>query len=141
MRRQVVRDRHGRGLRGPLAPAGNPCARTRNEEFNDLVLDAVERLERRWRRELAVVEFAVEAVPPAPAIPPEGLVDAGAPLGRLQPGGAGHPARVVIYRRPVEARTRGRSERAVLVQDVVVEQVAQLLGLDPEAIDPGYHGD
>ncbi|MGQ0632836.1 MAG: metallopeptidase family protein [Sporichthyaceae bacterium] len=138
MRRRVVRDRHGRGLRGPLAPAGNPCARTRAEEFNDLVLDAVERLERRWRRELAVVEFAVEAVPPAVTDP---IPAPAAPLGRLHPGGAGHPARVVIYRRPVEARAHGRAERAALVQDIVVEQVAQLLGLDPETVDPGYGSD
>src|SRR3712207_8198549 len=57
------RDRHGRGLRGRLVPAEVPLARSRAEQFDDLVLDAVEDLERRWERELAGVEFAVEDVP------------------------------------------------------------------------------
>lgn len=105
------------------------------------MLDAVERLDRRWRRELAVVEFAVEAVPPAPATAADALGPEAAPLGRLHPGGAGHPARVIVYRRPVEARAHSRSERAALVQDVVVELLAELLGLDPESVDPGYGSD
>jgi hypothetical protein len=42
------RDRHGRGLRGRLVPDGVPLARSRAEQFDDLVLDAVEDLERRW---------------------------------------------------------------------------------------------
>jgi hypothetical protein len=39
--------------------------RSRAERFDDLVLDAVERLEKQWAAELADVEFAVEDVPPA----------------------------------------------------------------------------
>ncbi len=62
------RDRRGRGLRGELAPRGVPLARTRSEEFDDLILDAVEDLERSWASELADVEFAVEDVPPVPAL-------------------------------------------------------------------------
>src|SRR3712207_57962 len=57
------RDRHGRGLRGRLVPAEVPLSRSRAEQFDDLVLDAVEDLERRWEKELAGVEFAVEDVP------------------------------------------------------------------------------
>src|SRR3712207_9516262 len=57
------RDRHGRGLRGRLVPDGVPLARSRAEQFDDLVLDAVEALERRWEKELAGVEFAVADVP------------------------------------------------------------------------------
>ena len=34
------RDRHGRGLRGVLAPPGVPLYRTRTERFDDLVLQA-----------------------------------------------------------------------------------------------------
>jgi len=134
------RDRHGRGLRGPLAPPDSPLSRTRAEAFNDLVLDAVERLEGRWRRELAAVEFAVEAVP-APAA--AGVATAtgapdGVPLSRLHAGGAGRNARIVLYRRPIEARAKGRGDLALLVHDLIVEQVAELLGLAPEAIDPDY---
>lgn len=132
------RDRRGRGLRGPLAPPESPLSRTRAEAFNDLVLDAVERLEVRWRKELAAVEFAVEAVPSSEAVPEVATSPGGVPLSRLHHGGAGRNARIVLYRRPIEARAKGRADLAVLVQDLIVEQVADLLGIAPEAIDPDY---
>src|SRR5437763_1122070 len=62
--RRRRRDRHGRGLRGPLSPPGTPLARSRAQVFDDLVLDAVERLEQRWSQQLAELEVAVEEVPP-----------------------------------------------------------------------------
>ncbi|MBW3615999.1 MAG: metallopeptidase family protein [Actinobacteria bacterium] len=63
------------------------------------------------------------------------------PLGRLLPAGTdsrGRPtaARVVVYRRPLEARAADRTELAELVHDVVVDQVARLLQLDPDEVDP-----
>jgi predicted Zn-dependent protease with MMP-like domain len=134
--RPYRRDRHGRGLRGPLAPPDSPLTRSRTERFADLVLDGVERLERRWRRELQEVEFAVEEVPPA-----DSAVDGPVPLGRLYRGGAGRDARIVLYRRPIEARATGRADLAALVQDLLTEQVADLLGLEPEAVDPDYGTD
>ncbi len=131
------RDRHGRGLRGPLAPAGIPLSRTRAQHFDDLVLDAVSRLEARWEKQLAGVEFAVEEVPPAdPDVPGDPV-----PLGRLHPAVAGKPARIVVYRRPAQARAEGDEELAALVFDIVVEEVARLLGVDPETVDPGYSDD
>lgn len=48
---------------------------------------------------------------------------------------------MVVYRRPVEIRTKGRDERAALVHEVVVEQVAELLGLTPDTVDPRYGED
>ncbi|MFZ5870837.1 MAG: metallopeptidase family protein [Actinomycetota bacterium] len=131
------RDRRGRGLRGPLLPPELPAARSRSERFDDLVLDAVERLERRWRAELESIEFAVEDVPPADPSPWE---DGGVPLGRFFPAERGLPARVVVYRRPVETRADA-AELPVFVHEVVVEQVASALGLEPERIDPGYGRD
>ena len=153
------RDRHGRGLRGPLVPTSVnvggrdvrvPAAQTRGERFDDLVLDAVEELEQRWARELEGVEFAVEDVPVVPlgsdpALDDDVLVDDTAggavPLGRLLPAGVdsrGRPtaARVVVYRRPLEARAADRTDLAELVHDVVVDQVARLLQLDPDEVDP-----
>ena len=63
------------------------------------------------------------------------------PLGRVLPAGGGYRDRIVIYRRPVEIRTKSRDERALLVHEVVVEQVADLLGLAPESVDPRYGQD
>jgi len=135
-RRNPRRDRRGRGLRGPLAPAAVPISRSRAERFDDLVLDAVERLERRWAKQLQPVEFAVEEVPPTD--------DVGAgepvPLARLFPASGALPPHIVLYRRPLEARALSRSELGALVHDVVVEEVAELLGMEPEAVDPGYEG-
>ena len=132
------RDRHGRGLRGPLLPRELPAYRTRRDRFDDRVLDAVERLEQRWAPELEDVEFAVEDIPPSDPAPWEhGEV----PLGRFFPAQGELPARVVVYRRPVESRAIDGPDAAALVHDVVVEQVAHLLGLTPEQVDPGYGED
>ena len=141
------RDRHGRGLRGRLVPPTVPLSRSRAEQFDDLVLDAVEDLERRWERELAGVEFAVEDVPWVDHSSPDDVVldsdvldDSSVPLARVLPahreGGQEHPARIVVYRRPLEIRAADRDDLADLVRDVVVDQVAVLLGRDPEEIDP-----
>lgn len=129
------RDRRGRGIRGPLLPAGLPGHLSRSQRFDEFVLDAVELLERRWRDHLEGVEFAVEEVPPSDPAPWErGEV----PLGRLFPGGSGLPTRIVVYRRPVETRAEDDLDLAHLVRDVVVEQVAHLLGLEPEDVDPHH---
>ncbi|TYP89887.1 metallopeptidase family protein [Blastococcus xanthinilyticus] len=141
------RDRHGRGLRGRLVPTQVPLSRSRAEQFDDLVLDAVEDLERRWERELAGVEFAVEDVPWVERTDPDEaeldsdvLDDGGVPLARLLPArreqGQEVPPRIVVYRRPLELRANDRDDLADLVRDVVVDQVATLLGRDPEEIDP-----
>ena len=46
------------------------------------------------------------------------------PLGRLFPAHGKVPARIVVYRRPVETRANDRRELVALVTDVVTEQVA-----------------
>ena len=46
------------------------------------------------------------------------------------------PARIVVYRRPVETRANDRRELVALVNDVVVEQVAAMLEVDPHELDP-----
>ena len=164
-----------------LAPPDVPLHRTRAERFDDLVLQAVARLEPRWEAQLAGIEFGVEEIPPSPLLtgPGRGPV----PLARLDPGGqrmpggfgegvlpevltspggagtgagaggagqggtgqsatgAGQkPPRIVVYRRPLLARADGEDDLGELVFDVVVEEFAQLLGIDPEDVDPGYSG-
>lgn len=132
------RDRHGHGIRGPLVPRELPAWRSRAERFDERVLDSVERLEQKWAHELEGVEFAVEDVPPSDPAPWEhGEV----PLGRFFPAQDQWPPRVVVYRRPVETRAADEREIGPLVHDVVVEQVAHLLGLTPEQVDPHYGED
>ena len=140
------RERHGRGLRGRLVPpsaqvAGRhvrvPLALTRSQRFDDLVRDVIVRLEGRWAADLREVEFAVEDVPPDATGWAEGVVadeTAGGPvpLGRLLRGA---PTRVVVYRRPLEARASDRADLADLVAEVVLDQVSQLLGVDRDDLD------
>ncbi|SPT53323.1 Uncharacterized protein conserved in bacteria [Actinomyces bovis] len=129
------RDRHGRGLRGPLLPAALPAWRTPSERFDELVIRVVQDLSRQVPQ-VESIQFAVEEVPPSDPAPWErGIV-----LGRgfaAEPK-AGLPARVVIYRRPVTSRAADRGELVELVHRVVVEQVATMLGRRPEEIDPQY---
>lgn len=132
MRRAKRRDRHGRGLRGPLAPPEVPISLTRSEKFDDLVREEVQRVVAPWTERLAGVEFAVEDVPhPAPE-------ETRVPLSATREVD-GTP-RVVIFRRPVESRAgaSAQSERdlATLIHDLIVEEVATLLGIPPEDVDP-----
>ena len=70
------------------------------------------------------------------------------PLARLDPGSAragelqrpGRPRAIVLYRRPLMARADDEEDLSELVLDVVVEEFARLLGVDPQAVDPGYPG-
>jgi len=147
-----------------------PLHRTRAERFDDLVLQAVARLEPQWEAHLSGVEFAVEEIPP-PDVPPvtgRGPV----PLSRLDPGSAQpagqepvgegirrevlikpdpaeapagevagqDPPRIVVYRRPLMARADGEDDLGELVFDVVVEEFARLLGIEPRDVDSGYAG-
>jgi predicted Zn-dependent protease with MMP-like domain len=132
------RDRHGRGPRGPLIPRELPGWRSRADQFDEHVLDAVALLGKRWSRELNAVEFAVENVPPTDVAPWESPA---VPLGRLVPADGSTPPRIVLFRRPIENRVSGSRELGALVHDVVVEQVASLLSLAPEDVDPAYGED
>jgi predicted Zn-dependent protease with MMP-like domain len=123
-----------------------PLYRTRSQQFDDMVLDAVARLEPRWGNELSSLEFAVQEVPE-----PEELTDIASslPLARVIAGSPdaddsrnpATPTRIVLYRRPLLARAEDDDELSDLIFDVVVEEFAQVLGLDPESVDPGYRDD
>lgn len=138
-------------MRGPIAPPQVPLSVSRGEAFVDLVHDSAERLERLWPQ-LSAVDFVVREVPVTPRDGRGTMSDAEGldafefdgetvPLGRYVAAHGDTPDRIVIYRRPVEIRTKSRDERALLVHEVVVEQVAELLGLAPESVDPRYGQD
>ena len=130
---QRRRDRRGRGLRGSLLPGDLPGARSRSEQFDELVLDAVNRVSRLWGSQLQAVDVVVEDVPPAEAD--------GVPLSLAEPASLDEPARIVVYRRPVESRAKGQQAREDLVHEVVVQAVAELLGLPLDVVDPDRDDD
>lgn len=105
---------------------------SRRTQFDDLVLDSADRVERILREHRLEVEFAVEEIPPGDPAPWEEPLP---PLGRVFPADGRLPARVVLYRRVVESEARDRADLAQLVHDVVLEQLSTLLGVDPEDLE------
>nr|WP_179665520.1 metallopeptidase family protein [Nocardioides panaciterrulae] len=127
-------------MRGPgVLPRipGQPELRTRRERFDDLALGIVTEIDDRWQQRLGLVEYAVEDTPQLPDDWTTGTV----PLSSLVRGTAGRPTRLVLFRRPIEHRCEDRSELEAMVLTVVVEQVAELLGMDAEDVDPRYERD
>lgn len=111
---------------------------SRSDAFDNLVLDAVDRIERRLPSGLGDIEMGVELVPPSDPDPWETQL---VPLARMFPADRGLPTRVVLYRRPIETRVEDPRDLPAVVNDVVVEQLAIALGVEPTALDPGYEGD
>ncbi len=135
--RRRTRDRRGRGLRGPgVMPSvlGQPVLRTRRERFDDLALGIVTEIDARWQDRLGLVEYAVEDTPQIP----DDWSSATVPLSSLVRGSGATPTRLVIFRRPIEHRCETRSDLEAMLLTVIVEQVAELLGVDAETVDPRY---
>jgi len=141
-RRSGRRDRHGRGMRGasvlpgPLSPVGTGYPPAAARRFDELVLSFVRQLQQRLPHDLAGVQFGVEETPLLPA----DWDPMDVPLATLVRATASAPARVVVFRRPIEHRSMDRAEMSGLVLAVLVEQVAELLDRDPAEIDPRYDG-
>ena len=124
-------------MRGPgILPRrpGVPELPTSRERFDELVLDVVTAIDLRWSDRLGLVEYAVED---APQIPDDWESDH-VPLSSLVRGSGATPTRLVLFRRPIEHRCETRADLAAMVLTVLVEQVAELLGVDAEEVDPRY---
>ncbi|GAB2444679.1 hypothetical protein GCM10027062_25990 [Nocardioides hungaricus] len=127
-------------MRGPAVlprRPGRPETRTRRERFDDLALDIVTDIDARWQDRLGLVEYAVEDTPRIPDDWTSGTV----PLSSLVRGTGTDPTRLVLFRRPIEHRCDTREDLEALVLTIVVEQVAELLGIDAEQVDPRYERD
>src|SRR3954471_12692299 len=126
-----------RGSAAVSRPPGRPEVPTRRERFDELALGIVTSVDRRWQDELGLVEYAVED---APQLPDDWETDH-VPLSSLVRGSGATPTRLVLFRRPIEHRAETRAQLEALLLTVVVEQVAELLGIDPDKVDPRYEGE
>ena len=121
----------------PLAPGGVPARRTPAERFDQMALRIMRAVVDRWTGELGDVELAVEEVPvipqhwASPTVPLSSYVEA---------TGSGRP-RLVLFRRPIEHRAENLAELEALLLTVIVEQLAEVLGLPVEDVLPGYEED
>ena len=102
-----------------------------------LVLGIVTDVDERWQQRLGLVEYAVEDTP----LVPDDWGDEAVPLSSLIRGTGSQPSRLVLFRRPIEHRAGSREELEALVLTIVVEQVAELLGIDADDVDPRYRAD
>lgn len=133
-----MRERRGRGKRGPqavpgpLSPRGIPLGRSSRQQFDDLVLAALDRLRPRLGADLATVEFAVEDTP----LLPDSWGEDEVPLTSVVQIPGTDRTRVVLFRLPVSHRAEGERMLENLVFTLVVEQLALVWGRDVDDIDP-----
>ena len=121
------RDRHGRGLRGPLAgpnplvsrPARPPRPSTPSEAFADAVHAAVERVARQCPEAVVDIAFGIEEVP-GPELAWSGRQ---VPLALAVEATEDRPSQLVVYRRPLEHRASSRRG----LQQLVYRQLMYLV--------------
>ncbi len=124
-------------MRGPAVLPRRPGVSERptaKDRFDEVVLDIVTEVDDRWHARLGLVEYAVEETP----FLPDDWSSETVPLSSLLRGSGARPTRLVLFRRPIEHRAETRSDLEALVLTVVVEQVAELLGIDAADVDPRY---
>lgn len=126
------RDRHGRGLRGPLLNPRMPLWRSRAQAFDELVVMCVRDLTLHLPA-VADIEFGVEDVPPSDPAPWERRA---LMCGRYFPASHTHACRIVVYRMPIQTRSFDQEELVEMLRDVMVETVAAALALTPDQVRP-----
>ena len=130
----VRRDRHDRGLIGPLLPHNAPLHETPDQFFARQMEQAISDVEIRLNKKLTTITFGIEAVPSErDFVLSEGII----PLGRIE---RGNPSVVVVYQRPIEMRASDRLKLVRVLRDVLAELLARLLNLSTQDIDPDYIG-
>ncbi|MCW2782481.1 MAG: Possibl zinc metallo-peptidase [Marmoricola sp.] len=119
---------------GPLAPNRVPAYRTEAERFDLIAVSVVGDIEDRWPDQLSRMELAVEEIP----LLPDSWAAETVPLASFVDETATSPPRLVLFRRPIEHRADTRADLEALVLTVVVEQLADFLGVTPDDVHPDY---
>ena len=122
---------------GPLAPRGVPARRSPAERFDSIALRIKRAVVDRWTGQLGDVELAVEEV----AVIPQHWISPTVPLSSYVEATGGARPRLVLFRRPIEHRAENLAELEALLLTVIVEQLADVLGLPVEDVLPGYEAD
>lgn len=98
--------------------------------------ESAQRLEQLWGERVSDIQFVVNEIPGK--LEELATWRERAPMASNTAAQPGRPAVITVYRCPVETAARGRVPTADLIHDVMVEQLSELMGLPPEAVDPGY---
>lgn len=134
------RNRHSRGQRGPVVLPRSYGGRidridpTHAEFFTACLAQAVQQVQMSWMSCPGILDNVVVGAEDVPTMPDwtEGRVPLSSAVDRSDQS----PAKVVIYRRPLELRTASRRGLAILVHRTLVEQLSALTGTPVETIDP-----
>lgn len=115
-RRRIRRDRHGRGLRGPLAAPPAPLAASPSRSF-------IREVERQWLQlvaqepHLRQTRLTVFDAPPAEL----GWVDYSVTKRRWR-----QPATLALYRLPIARAAGGQARQRALIQAAIVAGATEL---------------
>lgn len=134
----MYRNAHGRGTRTPQFGVRLPRYRTRAGFFDDITASQIKRLNAAWPELVEPVQFAVEDVPPSEPAFWEGRRGL---TSRAFPSGRGIPARIVLYRMPLQMHHPDREDLQWAIHDELVLRLAQLYGRRPSQIDPQWDQD
>lgn len=132
---RIYRNRHDRGTRTPMFGTRLPRYRTRTGMFDDMVAAQVRRLGQAWPELIRPIQFAVEDVPPSDPTPWQTEPNM---TSQCFPASHGIPARVVLYRMPLQTEAPSKLELQLAVRDELVARIAELYGRRPEEIDPDW---
>jgi hypothetical protein len=130
-----MRDRRGRGPRGPMAlpgplsPRSVPAHRAPRESFDLLVGDVLAALEAHFTVEPDHVEVVVEE---APLLPPEWTDDVPLSIVAIVPGGH----RIMLFRIPIMQRCLTTADLEDLVWSVILDRLAEVWHMSPDDLDP-----
>ncbi|MDO4913642.1 MAG: metallopeptidase family protein [Bifidobacteriaceae bacterium] len=125
---KVFRDRHGRGPRTPMFGTRLPRYRTKNGLFDDIIASQVRQLSHRFPKYVTNIQFAVEDVPPSSPMPWESNTIT---FSQSFNKSHGIPARIVLYRLPIQNHSETRIELQYLIHNEIILQLAKLYDTDP----------
>lgn len=147
-----MKDRHGRGLRGPLYPASMPRYRSRHVRFGELMSEAVDRLAAVVGSPVAMAEFHYTMIPGRledrlELVRTAGAAGAGEVMASVSGADLADAAlRVTVHRMPIEARAHQQTDDGgaennddaieELIYRVLVRCWAEISGLAVDDIDP-----
>ena len=134
-----MRDRRGRGKRGPLSlpgplsPTSIPVHRPPREEFDLIVSDVLTSLRPHFDIETETVEVAVEE---APLLPDDWSDDV--PLSTVVRGP--DMTRVVLFRLPMTHRSTSDLDLLDLIWTTVLDRLGEIWQISPDDLDPRPRG-
>lgn len=100
--------------------------------FEDLVSESIASLTPDWGHTLARVAIEIAELPDLEFLHPEPQEVPEIPLARLDPN------RLTLFRHPITIRCNDGADLQALILDVIIEQVAELAGVEPEDVDERY---